>query len=343
MAADGRRPMPANTPVSRSQGGALGFNGSNQIRSGVERMGAGGGGLGRLVKEGPLVIRENGILDMKKLNLIEGKVKEVVQEVGFKTPRPLEGMKIFVNRFGVSTSISELNLELGQNNLSLVLDSTDVNIPSIEKEALEDSNGIKEAVPNQAIQNDTVKPWSKIPYIRINFDDGESCFTEDDAVKLKSVNEMANVNRLQFAVAAKVFGRELPFHIIATELRQQWVHLGQFHLTILGKGWVLCTFRSSEAMESILTRGPWYVNGHIIGLDKWSPNFSPSSMKGLSSPVWIKMPHLPLHCWDEENVTRIASKVGKPIMLNGNMFHWGRREFARVCVRLLLDTKLPLD
>ncbi|PKU71876.1 hypothetical protein MA16_Dca016329 [Dendrobium catenatum] len=34
--------------------------------------------------------------------------------------------------------------------------------------------------------------------------------------------------------------------------------------------------------------------------------------------------------------------VGKPILLDGNMFQWGRREFRRVCVRIKLDKKLPV-
>ncbi|KAL0927660.1 hypothetical protein M5K25_001856 [Dendrobium thyrsiflorum] len=67
----------------------------------------------------------------------------------------------------------------------------------------------------------------------------------------------------------------------------------------------------TESVESIVSGGPCYVCGHIIGLDKWSPNFSPSSLKGMSSLVWIRMPHLPLQCWDETNVSRIASKCGR--------------------------------
>ncbi|KAL0922858.1 hypothetical protein M5K25_006887 [Dendrobium thyrsiflorum] len=47
----------------------------------------------------------------------------------------------------------------------------------------------------------------------------------------------------------------------------------------------------------------------------------------LSGGLW--MPHLPLQCWYEVNVSRIASRIGKPLMLDGNMFQWGRREFAR--------------
>ncbi|XP_020673576.1 uncharacterized protein LOC110093128 [Dendrobium catenatum] len=54
------------------------------------------------------------------------------------------------------------------------------------------------------------------------------------------------------------------------------------------------------------------------------------------------MPNLPLQSWDEINICRIASKIGKPILIDANMFQWGRREFGRICVRINLDTQLPL-
>ncbi|XP_020697250.1 uncharacterized protein LOC110110211 [Dendrobium catenatum] len=77
-------------------------------------------------------------------------------------------------------------------------------------------------------------------------------------------------------------------------------------------------------------------------MDRWTAAFSPSSFKGLIAPSWILMPNLPLQCWDEVNVCRIASMVGTPYLIDGNMFQWSRREFARVCVRVKLDEKLPL-
>ncbi|KAI0516109.1 hypothetical protein KFK09_008781 [Dendrobium nobile] len=87
--------------------------------------------------------------------------------------------------------------------------------------------------------------------------------------------------------------------------------------------------------------GPWFVGGNIIGLDKWTPSFNPESLKGLSAPVWILMPCLPLHCWDEQNISRIASMIGVPLYLDGNSFKWGKREYAKVCVRIDLDKNLP--
>ncbi|KAI0502711.1 hypothetical protein KFK09_017668 [Dendrobium nobile] len=67
--------------------------------------------------------------------------------------------------------------------------------------------------------------------------------------------------------------------------------------------------------EGVLSGGPWFVNGSIVGMEKWSLEFSTLSLKGLTSPIWIRMPHLPLQCWDEVNVARIASSIGKPLMI----------------------------
>ncbi|KAI0493903.1 hypothetical protein KFK09_024030 [Dendrobium nobile] len=95
-------------------------------------------------------------------------------------------------------------------------------------------------------------------------------------------------------------------------------------------------------MEAVLSGGPWFLNGHIVGMEKWTPKLSPMYMKGLTSPIWVKMTHLPLHYWDEKNIARIASMIGKPLILDGNLFQWGRREFARVCMRVKIDQSLPL-
>ncbi|XP_020682076.2 uncharacterized protein LOC110099311 [Dendrobium catenatum] len=77
-----------------------------------------------------------------------------------------------------------------------------------------------------------------------------------------------------------------------------------------------------------------------MGLDRWTPHFSPESMEGLSSPVWIRLPNLPLQYWDDCNNARIALKIGVPLWIDAQTGNWGRREYARVCVRMCLDRKL---
>ncbi|XP_020672596.1 uncharacterized protein LOC110092407 [Dendrobium catenatum] len=160
-------------------------------------------------------------------------------------------------------------------------------------------------------------------------------------VKLNVEKETENIEKLHNSLVVKAFGENVPLYVISNELRRQWAQFGNFHITMLGMGWSLCAFEDAKALESVMNNGPWYVNGHIIDMDKWSPMFSPSFLKGLTAPVWIRLPNLPLYCWDEVNVCRIASQVGTPYLIDGSIFQWNRREFARVCVRIKLEDKLP--
>ncbi|PKU59143.1 hypothetical protein MA16_Dca027334 [Dendrobium catenatum] len=83
------------------------------------------------------------------------------------------------------------------------------------------------------------------------------------------------------------------------------------------------------------------MSGYIVGMDRWSPAFDPNLFKGISAPIWIRFPCLPLYCWNEDNIARIASCIGSPMYIDGNTFLWDKREFDRVCIRIDLEKKLP--
>ncbi|XP_020678930.1 uncharacterized protein LOC110097053 [Dendrobium catenatum] len=158
---------------------------------------------------------------------------------------------------------------------------------------------------------------------------------------LHDEKEMENARRLEKVIVVKVFGNYIPFQLVSAELRMQWSRFVNFHITGLGLGWMLYSIEDANALENILIGGLWLVRGQVMGLDKWSTSFSPTSLKGISAPLWIRLPNLPLQCWDEVNICRFASLVGKPYLLEGNMLQWSRREFVRVCVRIPFDMKLP--
>ncbi|XP_028550592.1 uncharacterized protein LOC114579608 [Dendrobium catenatum] len=136
-------------------------------------------------------------------------------------------------------------------------------------------------------------------------------------------------------------GKSPAFPICSMELRREWNKFGSVHLTTLGMGWILCSFKNTDTMEEVLNGGPWYVGRNIVGMDRWSPSFDPKSFKGITTPVWIQFPCLPLVCWDEDNNARIASFIGKPLFLDRNSFKCGKREYAQICVKINLENKLP--
>ncbi|KAL0921299.1 hypothetical protein M5K25_008358 [Dendrobium thyrsiflorum] len=272
--------------------------------------------------QGPLVIKEPSLASSKGIKYVEGKGKVVANSMVNVTPRGEKALSPFDPEASSS----------GNNDHSL-----DVGRGERGADKVSDGN------PRLDADSGLVNPWSSNPHIRLDFKEGDVVLFDDcKAVKLNEELEILNSKRLSKALVLKVFGKDLPSHMVAWEIRRLWRHFGQFHFTSLGKGWFHCSFDSEVMLEAALSGGPWFFNGYIVGMERWIADFSSSSMRGLPSPILIRMPHLPLHCWDEENVSRIASRISKPLMLDGNMFHWRRREFARVCVRVKLDEPLPL-
>ncbi|XP_020673754.1 uncharacterized protein LOC110093263 [Dendrobium catenatum] len=206
-------------------------------------------------------------------------------------------------------------------------------------------NNEEASLSKEQTGNNLMNAWQKKSNKRISDSDWNfgSCISEDGStIQSYEGKVLENTKTFQKALVIKAFGENASSFMVNTELRRQWSQMGNFKLTCLGNGWCLSLFENDEAVESVLANVPWYVKGNIIGVDRWSQSFSPNSLKGLTAPIWVRMPNLPLHYWDPINDCRIASKVGKPYLLDENMFQWGRREFARIFFHIKLEESLPL-
>ncbi|XP_020681757.2 uncharacterized protein LOC110099070, partial [Dendrobium catenatum] len=109
----------------------------------------------------------------------------------------------------------------------------------------------------------------------------------------------------------------------------------------MGSDCFLCWFESREARVDVLLGGPWYVARQIIGVEQWAAGLSSKSLRGFTSPVWIRLPNLPLEYWDASNLVRLAEGIGDPLLMDEQTKLLNRCAFARICVRLDLSKRLP--
>ncbi|KAI0513486.1 hypothetical protein KFK09_009510 [Dendrobium nobile] len=254
---------------------------------------------------------------------------------------------IVISNNGVkkSIAINELNDTVLEGRINEVnnTNSEREKVRSYSSGELGNCDEMLEVMPQRINPANNLNAWNRNKNIKVADLDYGDCIAEDGrTVKLHKEKVCENAMKLNKSLVVKIFGEDVQFSSISYELRRQWDVFGKFHLTILGKGWVLCSFFENEHLEAVLNNGPWFVNGNIIGIEKWNQKFDPNSLDGLSAPVWIRLPNLPLFCWDEVNICRIDSMVGKPYLIDGNMFQWSRREFGRICVRIKLIDKLPI-
>jgi hypothetical protein len=84
--------------------------------------------------------------------------------------------------------------------------------------------------------------------------------------------------------------------------------------------------------------------GHILWdpkglyLNKWSPDFDPTQDVPSAVPVWVRLPHLPLHCWNKKSLQIIGNALGKYIDQAARKDQYS---CARICVEVDLEEGLP--
>ena len=73
-------------------------------------------------------------------------------------------------------------------------------------------------------------------------------------------------------------------------------------------------------------------------LNKWTLDFDPSQDVPSTVPIWVRLPHLPLHCWNSDSLEAIGNTLGKYIDKADQKDQFS---YARICVEVDLEIGLP--
>lgn len=136
--------------------------------------------------------------------------------------------------------------------------------------------------------------WRRLEHVHVNWKGSLTTRINNNDLSLNLEAVKENLEKLEKALVGKLIGRRVPFAVLLNELKKKCAFIGDFHLIMFGDDCFTCIFKSMKARDAILLGGPWNVAWYIMGLDKWSPTFSPDSLDGLFAPVWIWFPKLPL-------------------------------------------------
>ncbi|KAK9681646.1 hypothetical protein RND81_10G017700 [Saponaria officinalis] len=122
-----------------------------------------------------------------------------------------------------------------------------------------------------------------------------------------------------------------------------WVEVGHIASPIVQyfrKGWFSFRFSSSEAMNSVMREGLWRMGSCSIILKQWSPTFSVEMEKVSVVPVWVLFHGLDPYLWSDMVLSKIASKLGRPLFADKTTTLKSKLSFARVMVEV--DVSKPL-
>lgn len=106
------------------------------------------------------------------------------------------------------------------------------------------------------------------------------------------------------------------------------------------RGWIVFKFENEEARDRVLSGGPYLIFGRPLMLKCMPSCFEFDDHELLNLPIWITLPGLPLECWNATVLSKIASRIGKPITTDEMTELKKRVSYARVLVEV--DVSKPL-
>ncbi|CAH9082753.1 unnamed protein product [Cuscuta europaea] len=90
---------------------------------------------------------------------------------------------------------------------------------------------------------------------------------------------------------------------------------GAFQLGVLEKKHILIRFDSEEDYMRCWNRQSWIIQGHVMRVTKWTPDFRPN-VESPVVPVWILLEGLSVHLHDKRALFDIAGLIGRPIKID---------------------------
>ncbi|GJY49157.1 RNA-directed DNA polymerase, eukaryota, reverse transcriptase zinc-binding domain protein, partial [Tanacetum coccineum] len=107
-------------------------------------------------------------------------------------------------------------------------------------------------------------------------------------------------------------------------------------------------YREILGMNSVIENGPWMVENKPLFVHKWEPGLCISKLDTSKVPLWVKIYDIPLEAWNVDGISRIASRIGVPIIMDKITTSicekpFGRALYAKVLVEVdaakgLIDT-----
>lgn len=147
-----------------------------------------------------------------------------------------------------------------------------------------------------------------------------------------SFNEIDTVeSSLGWCLVGCMVGRKLNGYAVR-ELIKRWGKKVRFQ--IHESGWITFTFESNEDRQIVLKGGPYMLFGRYIFLKEMPRCFLFRVEDMLSLPMWVQIHGLPVDCWTNMALSRIASVVGKPIHTDQLTQSKGKVNFARVLIEV---------
>ncbi|XP_029152421.1 uncharacterized protein [Arachis hypogaea] len=108
----------------------------------------------------------------------------------------------------------------------------------------------------------------------------------------------------------------------------------------VGFDYFLVKFDVAEEREKVILGGPWMIERNYVAVKPWDQEFRSSENCFKATLVWIRISELPIWCYQEDAMLRVAAVVGIPVKVDLATKLAERERYARTSVQI--DLGLPV-
>lgn len=187
-------------------------------------------------------------------------------------------------------------------------------------------------VPEEVVNEEFVE--SRLSLTFPNGEDGEPVITIGEEV-LTAMNSL-----WKRCMIVRVLGRSIPILSLNRKLRELWKPKGSMFVMDLPRNFFMVRFELEEEYMAALSGGPWRAFGSYLMVQAWSPEFDPLKDEIVTTPVWVRLSHIPVNFYHKTILMGIAKGLGKPIKVDLTTLKFERARYARICVEVNLNKPL---
>ncbi|XP_026459012.1 uncharacterized protein LOC113359628 [Papaver somniferum] len=205
-----------------------------------------------------------------------------------------------------------------------------------------ESQGFQHKASSEFLWSDMfVKKKELSPDVSIDFN--SPGFIDDKEVADVLEEDVADELKFCQDLLIGVFvGKKFPYMMVKNAVLRAWKPKGAMQMTIHGESNYVFEFDNEEDRVAAIEYGPVFIASQMFLVRPWHPLIEQEIATMKSVPTWVNLRKVPLHMWNATALSKIASLIGKPIMMDKFTLSRSRMSFARVLVEIDFDYKYPL-
>ncbi|KAE8688023.1 hypothetical protein F3Y22_tig00111005pilonHSYRG00173 [Hibiscus syriacus] len=136
-------------------------------------------------------------------------------------------------------------------------------------------------------------------------------------------------------------GKSPILSVFQKTVNKLWGQEGSIEILFLAPSVYILNFPSKRVRDWVLESGPWHIQQKVLVLRKWMPGMLHDVLSLDSTPVWIKLWHVPLELYLQKGLEYIASAIGRPLYLDCATTLKQQLNFDKICVNI--DAKIEIS